>query len=67
MKMQSTPSYLIFFRGLKEEFREITWPTKSHLFRSVFVVCILVLFCIFFVISIDFLIIRIFLFCKKII
>jgi len=67
MKMQTTPSYFLFLKGLKEEFREITWPTRSHLLRSVFVVCMLVLFSIFFVIFIDFLIIKIFLFCKKLI
>lgn len=67
MEMESTSSSFLFLKGLKEEFRAITWPGRAHLLRSVFVVCALVLFSIFFVIFIDFLIINVFLFCKKLI
>jgi len=67
METGSKSSFFVFLKGLKEEFFEITWPTKIHLVRSVFIACILVSFSIFFVIFVDFLIIKIFLFCKKLI
>jgi preprotein translocase subunit SecE len=49
-KMENSKGAIGFFKGLKAEFKRITWPTKKNIQKAVYAV---IGFCLFYIILIS--------------